>query len=189
MRILALDLAVNTGWALGLASGSPQVGAQRLKQPREDTEVAPANLARFIRDICFIEADRPDLIVYEAAMPLFNGGDGRQREIRRSHESMVMPGYLVGAVIGIAACYGIDTLAAWPATWRKHFLGRSNFGDRDETKRQTISRCHLLGYLHPSCRDDNQADSAGIWDWAAHHRGRRNSGDLALFDEGRMRHG
>lgn len=208
MRILALDISSTTGWALGNAGEKPRVGVERLVPEKLKNEYgekaktierlnhATDHIAGFIRDICFVESERPDLIIYEAAMAPFednavdeNGHPIRQRKIRRSVESITLPIMATAAVRAIARCYGIDRELAWPATWRKHFLGRSNFGDRDETKRQTLTRCRLLGYDERSWRDDNAADACGIFNYAAAVYGRAQERELRLFDEGRLRHG
>lgn len=186
--ILAIDGATASGWALGAPGSIPRIGLERLKKPSEDTWLVADGAARFVRDICFIESSRPDLIAIEALMPNFNSGDDRERQIQRSAASMLVPPLIMGAVRGIAACYGIQVVQVYPATWRKHFLGRSNFGSREETKRQTLARCHLLGYLPAACKDDNQADAAGIHDWASAVHG-RVAQPFHLFDEGRLRHG
>lgn len=188
--ILAIDGAVASGWALGAPGNIPavRVGLQRVKKPSEDTWLVADGIARFVRDICFIESTRPDLIAIEALMPNFNSGDDRERQIQRSAASMLVPPLIMGAVRGIAACYGIQVVQVYPATWRKHLLGRSNFGSREETKRQTLARCHLLGYLPPSCKDDNRADACGIHDWASAVHGHAAQ-PFHLFDEGRLRHG
>ena len=183
--ILAIDGAVASGWALGAPGTIPRVGLQRLKKPSEDTWLVADGAARFVRDICFIESTRPDLIAIEALMPNFNSGDDRERQIQRSAASMLVPPLIMGAVRGIAACYGIQVVQVYPATWRKHFLGRSNFGSRDETKRQTLARCYLLGYLPPTCKDDNQADACGIFSWAESSFGRASPKELVMFGERR----
>ena len=187
--ILAIDGAVASGWALGAPGTIPRVGLQRLKKPSEDTWLVADGAARFVRDICFIESTRPDLIAIEALMPNFNSGDDRERQIQRSAASMLVPPLIMGAVRGIAACYGIQVVQVYPATWRKHFLGRSNFGSRDETKRQTIAQGHRLGYLPVGCKDDNMADAVGIWSWADGVYGRTIPRELALHDQGAFRHG
>lgn len=152
---------------------------------------ATDHIAGFIRDICFIESDRPDLIIYEAAMAPFedNNSDddngGRKRTIRRSVESITLPIMATASVRAIARCYGIQRELAWPATWRKHFLGRGNFGDREETKRQTLLRCRLLKFPELAWRDDNAADACGIFSYASATFGRAAPRDLHLFGEGR----
>lgn len=188
--ILAIDGATVSGWALGKPGTIPKVDAKRLKETHEDTWLVADGAARFVRDICFIESTRPDLIAIEALMPNFNSNDEREgeRKVQRSAASMLVPPLIMGAVRGIAACYGITIVQVYPATWRKHYLGRSNFGSRDETKRQTIARGVTLGYLQPGCKDDNKADAAGVWDWAAAVHGRAAQ-PFHLFDEGRLRHG
>lgn len=202
MRILALDISTTTGWALGNAGEKPRVGVERLVPEKvkdafgnkakviDKLNYATDHIAGFIRDICFIESQRPDLIIYEAAMAVFSDDDDRgERGIQRNPLSITLPIMATASVRAIARCYGIQRELAWPATWRKHFLGRSNFGSRDETKRQTMQRCRVLGYDEKAWRDDNAADACGIYDYAASVFGRVTPQSLALFDEGRLRHG
>lgn len=202
MRILALDISTTTGWALGNAGEKPRVGVERLVPEKfkndfgekataiERLNYATDHIAGFIRGICFLESERPDLIIYEAAMAVFSDNDERgERGVQRNAVSITLPIMATAAVRAIARCYGIDRQLAWPATWRKHFLGRSNFGNRDETKRQTLMRCRQLGYDERAWRDDNAADACGIYDYAAAVYGRAQERELRLFDEGRLRHG
>lgn len=185
--ILAIDGATVSGWALGAPRTIPRVDKHRLKKPSEDTWLVADGAARFVRDICFIESTRPDLIAIEALMPNFNSNDEREgeRQVQRSAASMLTPPLIMGAVRGIAACYGIQVVQVYPATWRKHYLGRANFGSREETKRQTIARGQLLGYLPPGCKDDNQADACGIFNWAEATFGRVSPKELVMFGERR----
>lgn len=182
MRILGLDLAVNTGWALGEPGSKPRFDVKRLKTKHDDVEVAAENLGRFIRDVCFMASERPDLIVYEAPIsPFAQHNDERQRSI----ESIVMPPELVGAVRGVAACYGIRCEGVHASTIRKHFIGRANMGEREATKRAVIQRCHLLGYMPSTCKDDNIADSLATWDYGCAVYGRSRPKELVLFGEAR----
>ena len=173
-QILALDIATKTGWALGAPGTMPKVDVERFKRTSEDTWFVADGAAKFIRDVCFIESTRPDLIVFEASLPNFESKDEREgeREIVRSAASMLTPPLIIGAVRGIAACYGIQCEMVYPSTWRKHFLGRANFGNREATKWQTLKRCYDLKYLPITCKDDNQADACGIFDYASSVYGR-----------------
>ena len=180
MRIMGLDLATNTGWCLGAPDERPRVDTKRLMTKSDVVEVAAENLGRFIRDVCFIESERPDLIVYEAPISPFAGhADQRQRSI----ESIVMPPELVGAVRGGAACYGIRCIGAHAATIRKHLIGRANMAGRDATKNAVIDRCHVLKLLPPSCRNDNMADACAVWEYACAKYARKRSAELILFGE------
>jgi hypothetical protein len=189
--ILAIDGATVSGFALGAPDTIPKVDKHRLKKPSEDTWLVADGAARFVRDICFIESTRPDLIAIEALMPNFNSNDEREgeRQVQRSAASMLTPPLIMGAVRGIAACYGITVVQVYPATWRKHYLGRANFGSREATKAQTISRGIALGYLPKGCKDDNMADAAGVWSWAECVHGRAIPRELSLHDQGAFRHG
>ena len=191
MLILAFDPAVRTGWTHGHSDRPgvlPRVGVKRLKEGKDATPKAARSLGQFVRDICFLEETRPDLIVYEMYLPSFDAKDGRQRKIIRSAESIDLPRNLVGAIEAVAGCYGIETVAVYPNTWKAHFLGHA-FAKGEDPKAATIRTCHLLGYLPHSCKDDNQADSAGIWDWAASKFGGRIPQELRLHGQGALRHG
>lgn len=185
MRILSLDLAVRTGWAIGSPGAAPRCDVVRVKNPQQGVETGAEQMGRFIRDMCLIASDRPELIVYEAPLPVFDSHDERngERTIRRSHESIVLPPMLAGAVHSIAACYGIDCFKVFPATIRKHFVGRANLGSRDATKRAVIDRCHLLGYLPRTDRDDNKADALALWDYAMAKWSRAAPRELHFFGE------
>lgn len=190
MKILALDLARKTGWAYGKAGTKPNSDVKVLRSTDLDVEVGAAEIGRFIRDICYLETERPDLIVYEAALPPFDNEDERgERKIRRSVESIVQPPMLAGGVIAIAACYGIECRKVWPVTWRKHFLGRANFGNPLATKNATVDRCRLLGYIPRDrvVRNKNadplfdQCDALGMWDYACAKFARHVPEALAMF--------
>ena len=190
MRILALDLARKTGWAIGNAGECPHSGVRDLRSSALDIEVGAGALGRFIRDVCYIESERPDLIVFEAPMPIFTDKDERgERSVKRSPDSLAQPPMLAGAVLGLAACYGIDCRKVWPVQWRKHFLGRGNFGSPLATKNATVERCRLLGYIPPHRVVRNktadplfdECDSLGLWDYAAAVFGRVQPASLVMF--------
>ncbi|MBR0693620.1 hypothetical protein [Bradyrhizobium lablabi] len=87
-----------------------------------------------------------------------------------SHDVTMISIGMFGIICGIVRCKNIRLEVAQISTWRKHFIGAgrlTHIGDRHqrrkEGKRLVIERCQLLGWLPD---DDNQADAAGIWDWA-----------------------
>jgi hypothetical protein len=192
MKLLALDLARKTGWAYGIAGQRPRSGVEEVRPTSLDIEHGAGGIARFVRDLCYLADSRPDLIVFEAPMPIFNDTDERgERTVKRSPDSLAQPPMLVGAVVGLAACYGIDWRKAHPATWRKHFLGRSNFGSSDATKRAVVERCRVLGYIGRDRVITNQkadklfdeCDALGLWDFASAKFGRAAPAELKLFGE------
>ncbi len=189
-RILALDISTHTGWALGMSDVMPRVSVEDLKGKDAKSQFVADGIGPFIRDICFSESTRPDMIIYEAVMGNFDSRDDREgdRKIDRNAASIDIPRYAVGAVRGVAACFGVDVIDVHPATWRKHFLGRANFGSKEATKLMTIARCHRLGYLPITSKNDNKADAAGIFDYAAAKFCGGSPAPFYPFDQGKMKH-
>lgn len=192
MRLLALDLARKTGWALGDTEGKPGSDVKILREASHDIEVGAAELGRHIRDICLLPGTRPDMIIFEAPMPIFTDKDERgARTIKRSPDSLAQPPMLAGAVLAVAACYGIDCRKIWPVTWRKHFLGKANFGSPEVTKTATVERCRLLGLIPRESVVRNKSaaplfdrcDALGLWHYGAAAFGRARPAELVLFGE------
>lgn len=190
MKILALDLARKTGWAYGTAGSKPHSGIRVLRSTSEDVEVGADALGSFI--VCLFEKERPDLIVYEAPIPPHQNNDAdKENKIRRSVKSIEQPPMLVGAVRSMAFCNNIRIEKVWPSTWRKHFLGRANFGNRQKTKEATVERCRLLGYIPKDRVIRNktsdplfdECDALGIWDFASSKYGRVAAQNFAFYQE------
>jgi len=180
MRVLALDLATRTGWAFGAVGKRPSYGVERMKKPTDPVQQAARKMGGLIRNFCYFESDRPDLIVYEAPLTPFAGhNDQRQRSI----ESVIMPQQLVGAVEGMAEVYGVRCEALNVNRVRKHFIGRANLGDREATKAAIIGRCRLLGYVPADFKDDNACDALACWDMACAVYGGYRPERLVLFGE------
>jgi hypothetical protein len=209
MRILGLDISTKCGWAIGEAGQSPRFDVERLrpKQMKDErgikvgmmdrVEASARHMGGFIRDLCFIESERPELIAYEAAILPFVPEDDdevdygrRNAPIQRNMDSILTPLFAIGALIGVAGAYGIPVIRVANQTWMKHYTGRARHGSRDAAKAAALKQGKVLGHLPFACTDTDIGDAVGVWDWAAHKFGRRNSQQpLQLFDEGRMRHG
>jgi hypothetical protein len=95
----------------------------------------------------------------------------------RSNNDVTMTtvgGYAI--VIGIIKCKKIPYQPVRVETWRKHFIGIGKLTHikkpaerRKEGKRLAVQRCRQLGW---KVDNDDEADAAGIWDWAgATHMG------------------
>lgn len=140
-----------------------------------------------VRDLCFIEAYRPDLIVYEAPLRPFNeneeGGQKRERKIVRSAASIELPLYAIGSLIGVAKRYGVEVMLVTPAKVRKHFIGKSTMGSSEATKAAVIRQCVVLGYVPVDFKDDNVCDAIAMWDWACAVRGRHVPRELHMHGE------
>lgn len=179
MRILALDLATVTGFCIGEAGQKPvRVGAARMKRSDEDHGVAGKNIGCLIRDIASM--DWPDMVVIEAAMHA-----AAKDEKGNGGFSIELAWALVGSVYGFCGPQGIPVREANVQTVRKHFTGRARWGGRDAAKSAVVGRCHLLGLLPKSDRNDNKADAIAVWDWACATFARRaaSSSSLHLFGE------
>ncbi|MDE4303594.1 hypothetical protein PXK30_09745 [Phaeobacter gallaeciensis] len=170
MRILALDIATQTGIAVGDSGSQPRAWSISLGEAPDrgrlskDAKAALdgrrfSNALKMTQGL--IEHHSPDLIVVEAAI----GG------AKASH-------YLIGLVAcvrGCAANRGVTCKPANLSTVRKHFLGRaisvndfpylkSKDAKKKAIKREVLKRCELLKWDVDG--DDDAADACAIWDWA-----------------------
>lgn len=156
MKILALDVATQCGIAVGDSRGKPKAWSVDLGQGRsEDHRFSEAlRLAHGL-----IATHKPDLIVIEA----FIGG---------KHASAFLIG-LVACIRGCAANQGVKCEMVFPATARKHFIGKA-LTSRDfpgmkaakakiEIKKTVLHYCKLRGWNAP---DLDSADALAVWDWA-----------------------
>jgi hypothetical protein len=155
-QILALDLALKTGWALGTVNDTaPQSGSIQIV--REDASMAKlfACWREQLRDFLAMHPDIK-LVVFEAPLPPFmKAGNTNIQTIRR--------------LIGLAAVteellYSLgkyDIREARVGDVRVHFLGSNRF-KRAEPKARTIAKCKLLGWAPV---DDNAADALALWDY------------------------
>ena len=156
MKIIALDVATNTGIAVGEPGGKPIAWSVDIgKSLTEDERFS--NILRLTQGL--IEKHGPDLIVVEA----FIGG---------KHASAFLIG-LVACVRACAANRNIPVKMVFPATVRKHFIGKAmtarDFPGLKQAKAKlaikevVAERCRLLGWDVP---DLDAADAAATWDWA-----------------------
>lgn len=158
--ILALDIAVRTGFAVGPVGEVPRSGCVVLKEKSQAPDVAFGNFIWWLNDA--LAKEKPALIVKEAPLALhaLRHGIGSQASVEMTYG-------LHAIARGMALRFGIKIKDAHDATVRKHFIGRGKMGSREENKRAVVQRCHLLGYMPKENFDDNQADSLAIWDYAA----------------------
>lgn len=156
MKILAMDIASNTGVCFGTACSTPNAWSVDFGKGLSDSRRF-ANALKFTKTC--IEKYQPDYVAVECAI----GGP------TTSH-------FLVGAfscVVGQANLMGVEVLRFRVASIRKHFLGKhlrmsdypglSKPHAKKEIKRAVISRCNALGW---SVEDDDAADAAALWDYA-----------------------
>lgn len=161
VKILALDIATNTGIAVGSAGGVPTCWSENLGKAPDERRFS--NVLRLTSSL--IATHEPDFVAVEAAV----GGP------KTSH-------YLVGllaCVRGCAANRDIPVEAMHLGSIRKHFLGKA-YTTRDfpglshakakmAIKGEVMKRCALLGWDVPN---HDAADAAALWDFACATRAR-----------------
>jgi Holliday junction resolvasome RuvABC endonuclease subunit len=154
--VLAFDVASTTGVAVGEAGGKPRAWAVNLGRGGEE----PPRLAKAIRmTAAYCEKFKPDVVAVEAPV----GG-------KDANALLVM---LAGCVMGEAARHGCKVVVYFPATVRKHFLGKaltsrdfpgkSKAAAKGAIKGAVIARCKMLGW---EIEGGDAADAASLWDFA-----------------------
>jgi Holliday junction resolvasome RuvABC endonuclease subunit len=173
MKIVALDVATQTGVCVGNSGAAPTAWSVNLgKGLSEDQRFS--NILKLTHGL--IEEHDPDLIAVEA----FIGG---------KNASAYLIG-LVACVRGCAANRGVKVVLMFPATVRKHFLGKA-LTSRDfpglkqakaklAIKERVATQCRAIGWTVP---DLDAADAAATWDYACatHARGYQAAPTGGLF--------
>ena len=175
-NILALDLGVNCGFAVGRPGDVPTSGSVRLKKASEPRDAATFNLRGFL--IKQITENRPSLIVKEAMLHV-----GAFQSLKISQDVILAHAEYHGEVKTTCYAYGIPWEDAPNATVRKHFIGIGRTSDRASTKAAVISRAKLLGYMPKDSFDEDRADALAIFDWSCAVFGQRTPPPLHLFGE------
>lgn len=168
--ILALDVASKTGVAFGRPGEVPRLQTVDFRV-KDDL---PGTYGRAVEWMATRLCDEPpDLVVIERTVPP-SGAFGAT-----NHDTTMTTIGMFGIFAGIVRCKSIRLELAPINTWKKHFLGTAKL-KRAEAKRAAVERCRLLGW---DAGDDNQADAAGIWDWAGQTFMGRTPEVLHLFGE------
>lgn len=173
MRILALDQAVRTGWAIGEERSQERYLFGSFRMPKRDD-----NGERLVifRDslVELIETHKPDIAAYEAPfMPVDTGNHfgnqhgGENDKTRRAKFNVKTIKFLhnlEGVLIETTARYSIPTEHVVSSSWRSTALGTGRLppGAADagtDFKKMMKAKARLLGY---DVADDNEADAIGI---------------------------
>ena len=155
MKILALDIASNTGIAVGSVGSIPLAWSENLGKAPDERRFS--NVLRLTDRL--IREHKPDFIAVEAAI----GGK------TTSH-------FLVGLVACVRGCAfnrGVPCEALHLGSIRKHFLGKalttrdfpglSHAKAKQAIKAEVVKRCNLLGWNPP---DHDSADAMALLDYA-----------------------
>ena len=151
MKILAFDLATNTGVAFGGTSGVPIAMTYVLGDAGAKHGARFTELLIVTRKL--IKQFEPDVIVIEEAIA--GGAVGDKNRVRLAMG-------LRAIVLSAAFVANITTHELPVSTIRKHFIGQGNLPG-EKAKQATVSRCERLGW---PVRNDNEADALAAWDYA-----------------------
>ena len=156
MKVLAFDTAISTGCAFGVAGDKPRAWSVSFGKSSDEDRFSKA-----IRmTASYVERFQPDLVAVEAPV------GGREA-------SALLIG-LCACVKGEATRLGVRVVSYYPATVRKHFVGKAltardfpaltRGAAKKAIKGAVIARCNLLGW---QIDDPDAADAAALWDFAA----------------------
>lgn len=162
MKVLALDIATRTGWAIfGDDMDEPFFGTLVLPKGAQEVGAPMEAFRQFLVDQHRMH--RFTHIVIEAQHVAVG---------RRNKDGESVAGIDINVVRKLIALAG---MAEWFAhkigaecwqvhigTWRKHFLGRGTGMDRKTCKQMCLDQCRRLGF-HPP--DDDSAEAFGILDY------------------------
>lgn len=155
MKVLALDIATNTGVCVGQSGADPRAWSVNLGKAPDAQRFSQA--LRLTASL--LETHKPDLVAVEAAI----GGPKASQ-------------YLIGLVACVTGVCWDRRVRCEPVhlgSVRKHFLGKSlttrHFphlkpaAAKKAIKAEVMKRCELLGW---PVETDDEADACAIWDYA-----------------------
>ena len=158
MKILALDLAINTGVAFGSSDGAPRAFTVNLGKPPNGRRLS--NALRMAQEL--IVQNEPDLVIAEASI----GGAKASPFLAK----------IVGCVEGVCWNRSVRCELVTSPTVRKHFLGKHltvrhfpHLQAKDAKaaiKARVVQRCAHVGWV---VDNDDEADALAIWDYACAH--------------------
>lgn len=185
--VLALDIATTTGWAMGPAGANPGYGTVRLKGKDEHPRDAAYNMMCFLADI--FRAEVPALVCWEEPMPpIFHVNKAaKSGRVQQNNESMTLPVMLDGVLYACCKRKGVPCLPVNRMKVLSYFTGKGRWGGSVEAKRAVIERCHSLGLMPKTLRNDDIADAIAIHKWASATQFKICDDKVVLFDQGRMR--
>jgi len=165
MRVLALDLARLTGWAVGTFAGVEAFGTHELPSAGivgmgEYGSLARASFRRMFGLL------KPDVVVFE--QPILRSGKIKNRGGKQFVQSIDTPEKLrkiYGLSFELAVeCFehGLPCSEANIATVRAHFLMGKTPKTSEECKLHVKVMARKRGW---EIRDDNEADALAILDW------------------------
>jgi hypothetical protein len=152
--VLALDLATESGWALGRpGDDEPMSGTVRFAKKGASHNAISGNAIEWL--INFTKEHAIDEAVIEQEVR-------KSQHWKSSTDSDDVTRGLIWNARGVLFLRGIYKIEMAPVnTVRKFFLGDGNM-PREEAKYRTVQRCRALCW-NPA--DDNAADALAAWAW------------------------
>lgn len=151
-RVLALDLATVSGFAIGRPGEEPQSGSVRFASKGASHNAIAGGALRWL--ISFTKEHAVDEAVIEEAV--------HKKQWKSSTASDDVTGGLIFLARGVLYERGVYKISTAPVnSVRKFFLGEGNL-PREEAKHRTVMRCRAL------CWDpdgDDSADALAMWAW------------------------
>lgn len=165
--VLALDLATDSGWAIGPVGGVPRCARLPLGSSSSPAEKG-ARLVRWLSELLLVE--RPRLVVIERPLNI-----RILVKIGASHDTVLLLYGLAYLAMTICNMRGVhDVRFADVQDVREHFVGRRTFAasrnpltgkkitSRAVAKSAIIDACRMRGW---EVEDDNAADAAATWSY------------------------
>lgn len=158
-KILALDLATCTGFALGGRSGVILSGYRRFPSTGDDIGA----FGRAFRDwlVIGLKRHKPDLVVFES--PLLTGLTNITT-LRKLYGLAFELETVAGDAKLLDMNSGIECLEVSNGDWIKHFLGAGNVPPGGDARKKAVFRmCGIRGW---SPENHDEGDALGILDYA-----------------------
>lgn len=153
-RILALDIATQTGWAYGVPGEVPRAGTIRFASPGSSCGAAGCGMMRWFAD--FLRVNPVDRLYFEAPFDPRHMGNKTNMATARLLLGLAFHIEALATAKGIPVIRETDV-----ADVRKHFLGKNPRGD--EGKPQVQRQCRTLGWKFDS---PDAADALAVWSYA-----------------------
>jgi Holliday junction resolvasome RuvABC endonuclease subunit len=155
MRLLALDIATCSGWAVDPPGGGDRPLSGSFRAPSDGENYGRPFVAFTDWLDGMIQVHQPDIVAFEA--PLVVGGRNGTTRPTNAHTVRLLFG-LASMAEMVAERRSVDSFECHIQTVRKHFVGS---GRAD--KREVMQRCRVFGWAPV---DDNAADACAIWSFA-----------------------
>lgn len=156
IRVLALDLATVTGFAVDRpdGNGGPLTGTVTCKHIGNDFGPAYVALERFMLDAITVHGVTH--CAFEAPLVMASSRDGRKVQTNVATVRKLMGLAAVAELVGARA--GLQVFEANVQSARRHFAGSGH-----AKKPEVYQRCRLLGW---DVKSHDAADAAAVWSMA-----------------------